>query len=147
VINVHDGLWLCVLDDDGREPEETEMATETIGSETTAPPTTPNTSAPKTATITLRAGDSTMRILASRRADGTATTFVTTTDANKKAVRGMTEQHSTWDAAKAAMSKLAKDAEKLGWKRQAAGRGFVARPDAFMTLPVAPKVVTPKAKK
>ncbi len=94
---------------------------------------------PKTATITLRASGVTMRMHASRRSDGTAVTFVTTTDANKKTERGMTEKHPTFDAAKSAIAACAAKAEKLGWTRSTMGRGFAPKPDAFTTLPAPPK--------
>jgi hypothetical protein len=51
----------------------------------------------------------------------------------------LTEQHTDFDAAKAAIAASAKKAEKLGWIRKIAGRHFVAKPDAFSTLPAAPK--------
>jgi hypothetical protein len=97
------------------------------------------TTRPKTATITLRSGEVTMRLIALRRAGGSATSFVTTTAPGKKAVRGMTTQHPTFEEAQTVLSGLATQAEKLGWSRRAGGRGFVARPDAFAALPAAPK--------
>src|SRR5262245_64117543 len=106
---------------------------------TTAPTTTKAKSAPKTMAITLTANGTTMRIRARRRRDGTAETFVTTTDAAKKTERGMTETHPTFDAAKASIAASATKAEKLGWTRKVAGRTFVAKPDAFATLPAPPK--------
>lgn len=112
------------------------MKTETTSTDAT----TATTRVPKTAGITLRAGDSIMRLLAVRKADGTVTTSVTTSDGDKKPVRGMTQQHPTMDAATAALSGLATEAEKKGWARPAPRRGFVAKPDAFSTLPAAPKV-------
>lgn len=56
----------------------------------------------------------------------------------------MTKNHTTFDAAKAEIAKLAVAAEKVGWARPVR-RGFTAKPDAFTTLPV-PKVQKPKAK-
>jgi hypothetical protein len=106
--------------------------------------TTKTATTPKTATITLRAGGTTMRLLAQRRPDETAVTYVTTVDPDKKTTRGMTETHPTFDAARAALAGLAAKAEKLGWSRAVAGRGFVARPDAFTTLPAAPKATVVK---
>src|SRR5262245_60877510 len=96
--------------------------------ETTTGPTTNAADAPqptrdaKTASVTLTAGDSIMRILATRHGDGSASTFVTTTDGSKKTTRGMTEEHTSMAAARTAMSRLVKDAEGLGWRRRA-GRG------------------------
>jgi pyocin large subunit-like protein len=108
---------------------------------------TPTTKAPaKTATISLTAHGSTLTLHASRKADNTAETFVTTVDAAKKTEREMTETHPTFDAAKAAIATSAAKAEKMGWTKRAVGRGFVAKPDAFATLPAAPKTA-PKAKK
>ena len=92
--------------------------------------TTKTATTPKTATIALREGGTTLRLLAQRRPDETAVTYVTTVDPEKHSQRGLTETHPDMDTAKA---------EKLGWARAVAGRGFVARPDAFSTLPVAPK--------
>ena len=102
----------------------------------------------KTATITLRATDgSVMYIVAERKSDG-ARTYVTTTDANKKTARGMTETHANFDAARAAIAASAGKAEKLGWTRKVAGRGFVVKSDAFSALPAAPKgTAAPKGKK
>lgn len=108
--------------------------------------TTPK--APKTASISLTAGTTRLTLLARRLPDGTAETFVTTTGGDKKTERGMTEKHATFEAARAAIATSAAKAEKLGWTRRAAGRGFVAKPDAFATLPTAPKATpAPKAKK
>ncbi len=80
--------------------------TETTPKEpTTASPTTPGrpvASEPKTATITLTAGAVTLAIRAHRLSNGTAETFVTTTDAAKVTTRGMTQVHSNFQAAKAA---------------------------------------------
>jgi hypothetical protein len=94
----------------------------------------------KTTSITLTATGARLTLLALRKADDTAETFVTTTDeATKKSTRGMTEKHATFAAATAAIAKQAAQAETLGWSRRARGRGFVAKPDAFSTLPAAPK--------
>jgi hypothetical protein len=114
--------------------------------------TTTNTAAatattePKTASISLRANGSTMRLLAIRKADGTATTSVVVIDEKKQATRGMTAGHKDLAAAKAAISELASKAAKLGWARRPSGRGFVAQPDAFASLPVPPKAATKVAK-
>ncbi len=94
----------------------------------------------KTATITLRAGDNTMRLVATRRSDGSAITFVTTAkDGSKETMRGMTQQHPTFTEAKTGLNALASDAEGKGWTRKTTGRGFVAKPDAFTALPDAPE--------
>lgn len=69
---------------------------------------------------------------------GRPASFVTTTDGSKKMQRGMTQSHPTFEEAKAALTKLATDAEGLGWSRRTAGRGFSPRPDAFSALPAAP---------
>ena len=97
---------------------------------------TPET-APKTASITLKASGATMRIVALRRRDGTAVTFVATTDADKKTSRGMTEQHPDMATATTALAALAAKAQKLGWEKRSFG--FKAKPDAFSALPAAPK--------
>ena len=91
----------------------------------------------KTATITLAANGTTLTLVAQRLADGTASSYVTTTDAAKKTQRGMTEKHATFEAAREALAVHATQAEKLGWVRRLRGRGFIARPDAFATLPKA----------
>ena len=93
----------------------------------------------KTATITLTAHGSRLTLTALRGRDGTASSFVTTTDADKKTSRGMTATYKSFDEAKAAIATSAAKAEKLGWTRRVAGRGFVAKPDAFNTIPAAPK--------
>jgi len=93
---------------------------------------------PKSSTITLTAPNgATMLIVAERKGDA-ARTYVITTE-NKKSVRGMTEQHATFEAAQLATSKIAKAAEKLGWLRKQKRQGFAPKPDAFSTLPPAPK--------
>lgn len=119
------------------------MTTETTMTETAAPTATAPKLA-KTATITLTANGSTMSIVAERKGDG-ARTYVITTDVDKTSKRGMTESHPTFEAAKAATEKMAAKAEKLGWKRREARRGFVAKADDFSALPPAPGA--PKAKK
>lgn len=126
----------------------TTQATATVP-DTTTPTTVGTAKLPKTTAITLKANGTTLTLLARRLPDGTAETFVTTTDPDKKTTRGMTEKHATFEAAKVAIAASASKAEKLGWVRRAAGRGFVAKPDAFATLPTVPKAVpqTPKAKK
>jgi hypothetical protein len=109
-------------------------ANETAVTTETAKPKTP-----KTMAITLTANGTTMRIRARRKRDGTAETFVTTTDAAKKTERGMTETHPSFEAATASIAASATKAEKLGWTRKVVGRVFVAKPDAFSTLPAPPK--------
>jgi len=91
----------------------------------------------KSYSIGLKSHGTTMRIVAMRRPDNTAMTFVTATDADKKTTRGMTEQHADWDTAKAAVVAMATKAQKLGWEKGSVG--FRPRPDAFATLPVPPK--------
>src|SRR5437762_9424186 len=97
--------------------------------------TTTKSAAAKSASITMRANGSMLTLLAVRTENG-ATTTVTTKHPNEKALRGMTEQHKTFDAAKARIDVLAKEAAKQGWVRgkfQAA-----SKPDAFKSLPAAP---------
>ncbi len=99
----------------------------------------PEKKEPKSATVTLKAHGATMVLRAHRKSDQTAETFVTTRDADKKTVRGMTTQHPTFEAAREALEALATKAQKLGWERSAQGRGFAPKPDAFSTLPAPPK--------
>jgi hypothetical protein len=98
--------------------------------------TTVAKSAPaKSASITLRANGSMMLLLAVRTDNG-ATTTVTTKAPNEKSVRGMTEHHKTFDAAKARLDVLAKEATSRGWTR---GKFETAsKPDAFKSMPDAP---------
>lgn len=117
--------------------------TEIVTEPTATTPAAPKL--PKTATITLTANGATMAIVAERRADGSAKTYVITTDAENKSARGMTEGHATFEAAKTATEKMAAKAEKLGWARRQPRGGFVAKADAFTALPPAP--AAPKAKK
>lgn len=117
--------------------------TETVTIEPTA---TPAPKVPQTATITLTAPNgSTLALVAQRLKDNTASSFAITTDPDKKTSRGMTEKHATFEAAKKATAVLASKAEKMGWTRREARRGFVAKPDAFTSLPAVP--VASKAKK
>lgn len=117
---------------------KTEMIADTTAPETAiALPAAPK--AQQTATITLHGHGATMQIVAERKADESARTYVITTDASKKSLRGLTEQHPNFEAAKTHTEKMAMKAEKLGWARRVATRGFVAKPDAFTALPAAPK--------
>ena len=86
-------------------------ATETANPETVTVETAPKLA--KTATITLRAADGLMQLVAERKADG-ARTYVLTTDADKKTARGMTANHPTFEAAKVATEKMAAKDVKLG---------------------------------
>jgi hypothetical protein len=94
----------------------------------------------KSATITLKSNGATLTLLATLKADGGVVTTVTTRGADKKLSKGMTQMHANMDAAKVHLAALAKDAEKLGWKRGA--RVVAAKPDAFSKLPAAPKAVS-----
>jgi hypothetical protein len=94
----------------------------------------------KSVTLTAGAGDKAMRltILARRTGSGGETT-VTTVDAKKKATRGMTQKFDSFELAVEALGKLVKDATSKGWKRTERLGGFKAKPDAFSTMPTAPK--------
>jgi hypothetical protein len=95
---------------------------------------------PKSATITLTAPGATMSIVAERKPDNSAKTYVLTADENgKNTKRGISETHATFEAAKLVTERLAKAAEKLGWARKQKRQGFVSRPDAFTTIPAPPK--------
>src|SRR5687768_11553445 len=96
---------------------------------------------PKSATITLHSHGSLLTLTATRKA-GSAVTTVTTKDAEKKYTRGMTEQHKTFEAAKAHLNVLAEKAQKLGWERRTFK--ITPRPDAFSKLPAPPKGAAPK---
>ena len=98
--------------------------------------TTTKPSAPKSASITMRANGSALTLLAVRTESG-ATTTVTTKHPNEKSVRGMTERHRSFDAAKARLEVLTKEAARQGWVR---GKfQAVSKPDAFNSVPAAPK--------
>ncbi len=98
--------------------------------------TTTKPGATKTASITMRANGSMLTLLAVRMKSG-ATTAVTTTHPNEKSVRGMSERHKSFDAARARLSALAQEAEKQGWVR---GKfQAVSKPDAFSSIPAVPK--------
>lgn len=91
--------------------------------------------------VSLTAGGSRLTILALRKADDTATVFVTTTDGKtKKTIRGMTRTFESFDLAITALRKLEQDAVQKGWKKSARSGGFKAKPDAFSSIPVVPKV-------
>jgi hypothetical protein len=93
---------------------------------------------PKRASVSLTAGEHRMTILAQRKKDGTAVVTVTTVDAAKKALRGMTKRFESLDLAKLALGKLEQDAVSKGWKKSVRSGGFKAKPDAFSAMPVAP---------
>jgi hypothetical protein len=77
--------------------------------------------------------------MAQRKADGTGTVFVTTTDTKtKKSQRGMSSRFETFSEACEHVKVLAQDAMKKGWQRAERSGGFKARPDAFTTLPMPP---------
>ncbi len=115
--------------------------------ETTASGSITEPRAAKTASITLTANGGTLQLVAERKTDGSAKTYALNTDtATKRSERGMTEHHTTFEAAKAAIATSAAKAEKRGWTRRVAGRVFVARPDAFVTLPPVPHAVNPLPK-
>jgi hypothetical protein len=95
----------------------------------------------KSVSLTAGEGAKLMRltILARRtRGDG-GEVVVTTTDAKKKTTRGMTQKFATFDAAVASIDKHVKDAQAKGWKRSERAGGFKPRPDAFTSIPAAPK--------
>lgn len=96
----------------------------------------------QSSSITLRANGSMLTLLALRTEQG-ATTNVTTKHPNEKSMRGMTESHKTFEAAKARIDALAKDAAKQGWIRGTFKA--VSKPDAFNSLPAAPPAPTVKA--
>ena len=104
----------------------------------TNPPSTAKTA--QSASVTMRAGGAILTLLAARTAAGGATTTVTTKQPNEKPVRGMTEQHKTFEAAKARLAVLVKEAERAGWVR-GEFRGGTTKPDAFTSMPAAPKAV------
>jgi hypothetical protein len=62
--------------------------------------------------------------------------LIITTGTGKKATRerGNTDQHADLAAAKAAVEKLTKDAEKAGWQRKPT-RSFERKADAFSGIP------------
>jgi len=96
----------------------------------------------KSSSITLRSNGAMLLLVAVRTEKG-ATTSVTTKNPNEKSTRGMTEQHKTFEAAKARLDVLAKESEKAGWVR---GKFQAAtKPDAFSSIPVAPAAPTPVA--
>jgi hypothetical protein len=89
-----------------------------------------------------------LRLIAVSRRIGAQTFALTTTklpDGKKKNERGMTAQHPSLDAAKAAVEKLAVEAAKLGWSKAERRAGYTARPDAFDKLPAPPKAVAQPA--
>jgi len=98
------------------------------------------TQEPKRMSTTLTAGQNRLTIMALRRPDGTATVFVQSTDMKtKKTQRGMTKTVETFAEATAAVKQLVAEAQKKGWKRTERVGGFKARPDAFTSIPAAPK--------
>jgi hypothetical protein len=108
------------------------VAPETLMAATTKPP--------QTLSITLTAPGAKLVLLAVRKPDGSAITHATTVDVTtKKSARGMTVRHANFEVARVALKKQAADAEKLGWTYRPSGRTFVPKPDAFATLPAAPK--------
>ena len=97
----------------------------------------------KTATVTLDAPGTVMRLVATKRPDGTASTAVIVTDEKGKNSRGMTEAHASMPDAQKHLDVLAERATKLGWTRRPIRRGPVVV-DAFSSLPTAPKAAPKK---
>jgi hypothetical protein len=97
---------------------------------------------PKRRSVSLTAGEGAklmrLTVLAQRTRSG-GQVVVVTTDAKKKTERGMTKKFDTFELAVAALGKLVQDAVQKGWKRSERAGGFKARPDAFTSIPVAPK--------
>ena len=102
----------------------------------------------KRKSVSLTAGETKLTILARRTRSG-GETVVTTTDAKGKTQRGMTRKFETFELAVASLQGLETEAVKKGWKRSERAGGFKARPDAFTSIPAAPKAEpaakTPKA--
>lgn len=90
----------------------------------------------KSATLTLRANDSTLTLTALRRPDGTARSFATTKDSTKRVERGASASHADMQAAIAHLAVLAKSAEKQGWQRGV--RIHASKPDAWTKIPAPP---------
>jgi hypothetical protein len=91
---------------------------------------------PKSYSVTLRGADgATLQLVALRKADGTASSYaIHSTKAasgKRNSERGATQQHASFDAARAAVEKVATEAAKRGWVRKPRTAGFAAKPDAF----------------
>lgn len=93
----------------------------------------------KRASVSLAAGGSKLLILAQRKADGSGAVTVTHTDSKKKSTRGMTRKFDSFAEACEVLKDVERDAVRKGWKKSARAGGFKAKPDAFTTMPVAPK--------
>ena len=92
----------------------------------------------KRKSVSLSAGEMKLTILARRTRSG-GETVVTTTDAKGKTQRGMTRKFETFELACASLDNLMRAAAAKGWKRSERAGGFKPRPDAFNTIPAAPK--------
>lgn len=97
----------------------------------------------KRKSVSLTAGEGAkftrLTILARRTAGDKGETVVTLTDAKKKTTRGMTAKFETFEAAVEALQKQERDAVQKGWRKSERSGGFKPRPDAFNTIPAAPK--------
>ena len=107
---------------------------ESVDTQTAAQPT----NSAKRASVTLTAGEARVTLLARRRGER-GETVVVTTDAKKKSTRGMTTRYDTFELAVAALAKLTQEAQKAGWKKAERAGGFKAKPDAFTSMPAAPR--------
>jgi hypothetical protein len=87
-----------------------------------------------------------MQVVAERQGDA-ARTYVLMIGTDKKLSRGLSETHPSFEAAKSATEKIAAQAVKLDWVRRVASRGFAPKPDAFSSIPPAPKAKTAPASK
>ena len=99
----------------------------------------------KRKSVSLTAGDSRLTILALRKANDTGVTTVSTTDVKtKKTQRGMSAKYDSFAEACEAVKKLEHDAVQKGWKKSERAGGFRAKPDAFSSMPTAPKAKVSK---
>ena len=73
--------------------------------------------------VSLKAGGSRLTILAQRKKDGTAVTTVTTTDAKKKAARGMTQRFETFELAVSTLRQARTGRRAEGVEEERAKRG------------------------
>lgn len=112
----------------------------------------------KSSSIQLVADNATLTIHAKHKSSGQVQTRVThaiLTGKDKKSgkdlkekSRGMTEIFPNLDAAEKAIAKMLAEAQKRGWTvKERKPRGFVAKPDEFSELPMAPGKVANKGLK
>jgi hypothetical protein len=94
--------------------------------------------APRSYAVRLHAEGALLLVRAYKHSGGFRTE-VHHTPAGKQRERGLTQEHPTFEAAKAAVSATVEKAKKTGWQQKERGLNLKRKADLFSALPVPPK--------